>query len=56
MGLNPTKFEVCNWCLKYWEEYFLNCLRVFVVVYKYVIEICMKIISKYLGKVIWLCL
>ena len=45
MGLNPTKFDACNW-----EKY------LFVVVYKHVIEMCMKIMGKYLGKVGWLCL
>ena len=40
-GIEPikhcAKFEVCNYVLKYWE-YFLNWLRVFVVVYKHLIE------------------
>ena len=42
-----AKFEVCKYllgCLKYWEEYLLNQLRVFIVVYKHVIEMHMKLI------------
>ena len=50
MGLNPikhcAKFEVCNYVMKYW---------VFVV-YKHLIEICMKTMGLCLGKVGCLCL
>ena len=44
MGLNPikhcVKFEVCKYVMKYWE-YFLNWLRMFVVVYEDLIGMCL---------------